>query len=107
MGVEQFQQPRLVGQVQALEGEVGQFFQLCQPSLLEVDVVIVAEVIDADDLQPGLTKAFGRVKPDKTCCTGNQNRHCVILQPQPVPDGMARQLPQGRVKQSATAACYP
>ena len=68
-----------IGDVEALEGEIPETLEQRQPRLLQVDVVIVVEVVDADDLIAALEQGLGGVKADETGRAGDEKAH--ILQP--------------------------
>ena len=49
--------------------------ELCNPSVLERDRIIVVEIVDADHALTAREQGRGDVHADKTGGTGNENRH--------------------------------
>ena len=67
---------RPIGDIALHEEEARMAFQRFQPLLLESHVVIVVHVVDAHDANiPDIgKKPSGKIRPDKTGCTGHQDR---------------------------------
>ena len=62
---EQLAHRLIVGEIELDEAERRQLLQLRQPRLLQRDVVVVVEVVEADDLMPAGKQAPGGVKSDE------------------------------------------
>ena len=57
--------------------EAGVLGKARQPGLLEIDVVIVVEVVDADHLVAASQQDLGDMHADKAGGTGDENFHCL------------------------------
>ena len=78
MGANSFEKSghaRPVGQIELVELVSGAPFQLGQAGVLEPDIVVIIDVIQANDLEPAIEEAFGEVETDKPGDTGNKNFH--------------------------------
>jgi hypothetical protein len=75
VSAEQTGHSRRIRQVQLLEIEVGMGRELIQPRLLESDVVVRIQIVQADDFVAPRQKALGHVKADKASNAGDQNLH--------------------------------
>ena len=64
-----------VGDVEAFEDEAVAFAQCLQPRFLQWDVVVVVDVVDADDVVAPVQQGKRSVKTDEAGGAGNQNRH--------------------------------
>ncbi len=64
-----------VGEVEALEVERVEPFELLQPGLLEGDVVVVVEVVDTDHCGAAFEETAGDVHPDEAGGTGDEDVH--------------------------------
>ena len=65
----------VVGDVQPVEAEAGLFGQPRQPRLLERNVVIVVEVVDADDLFAARKQRLSDVITDEAGGAGHEEAH--------------------------------
>ena len=73
----------LVGKVSADEREVLEHLELCQPRLLEPDVIVVVQIVQPDYVRPRLVRqnALRQVRANKPGRAGNEDGHicCPLL----------------------------
>lgn len=64
-----------IGKVAADEREVRERLELCQPRLLEPDVIVVVQVVQPDDVRPRLVRqnALRQIRANKPGRAGNEN----------------------------------
>jgi hypothetical protein len=63
-------------QSQLLKVESGTTFQKSESIMFEPGLIIVVQIVEADHGVASIQQASGRVHPDETRCSGNQNiRH--------------------------------
>ncbi len=62
VGIGEFLHGAAIGDVEALEGEIPETLEQREARLLQPDVVIVVEVVDADDRVAALEQGLGGVK---------------------------------------------
>jgi hypothetical protein len=70
---------RAVGDVRAHVGEGRMVGNPCEPGLLEIDVVVVVEIVDADDRVAPVQQAKGQRVANESGGAGDENLHGVIL----------------------------
>ena len=70
---------RAIGQIRRYMGVVRVIHEARQPRLLQVHVVVVAEVVDADDFITALKQSHGDMRADEPRGAGYQNLHCVLI----------------------------
>ena len=64
-----------IGDVEPAEGKAGIGFEPRQTRPLQTRVVIVVEIVDADDLLATPKQRLGDMKADETGSTSDKNRH--------------------------------
>ncbi len=64
-----------VGDVELLEAEAGQRLELRQPVALQADVVVVVQVVDADDVVAAREQRLRGEEADEPGAAGDQHRH--------------------------------
>ena len=66
-----------IGKVAADKREVRERFELCQPRLLEPDVIVVVQIVQPDDVRARLVRqnALRQVRANKPGRAGNENGH--------------------------------
>ena len=81
-----------IGKIRAHELETGQFLQSGKARLFQADVVVVVEVVQADDRIAAFKQSPGAVVADETGGAGDQNLQA--LSPMPfIPSRLARRFP--------------
>jgi len=68
-----------VGDIDAMKIESAMRLQIVQPGLLERGIVVVVQVVAADDFMPLLQQAEADVHADETCATGDENLQAIHL----------------------------
>src|SRR5438128_11012754 len=64
-----------IGNIKPGEPEAGIGVQPGKPSLLEGDIVIIVQIIDADDLLAAVQQRSANMETDKAGGTSEENRH--------------------------------
>lgn len=67
-----------VREIAALEAKTGQLQELRQPRLFQAHLVVVIEIVEADDLMPFVTEPLRHMKADKAGSAGDQVLHCAF-----------------------------
>ncbi|MNN59508.1 hypothetical protein D3C81_1746270 [compost metagenome] len=75
-----------IGEIAPLEAKSGQWQQQCQPCLLQADLVVVVEVVEADHLMAVATEPLRHMEADEAGGAGDQILHrvCSRLSPRPM-----------------------
>ena len=64
-----------VGDVERLEAEAGRRLQLREPIVLEAHVVVVVQVVDADDVFASCEQRLAGEEADEAGASGDERRH--------------------------------
>ena len=67
--------PDAVGEIQLVEGEAGGALKLGQPRLLQLNVVVGIEIIEADDLIAAVEQRLSGMVTDEPGRAGDQDTH--------------------------------
>ncbi len=75
VGRDQGEHAVAIGDVELGKDKIWQDVQLGEPRLLQPRVVIVVDVVDADDAVTAVQQSFGGMEADKPGNTGDEDRH--------------------------------
>jgi hypothetical protein len=78
MALDQRGQRRRIGDIDRLEGKSFSAFEPRQPGVLQCDIVIGVEVVDADDPLAAIEQVLRDMKPDKARAARDQEDHLAI-----------------------------
>jgi hypothetical protein len=75
VALDQAENPIAVGDIELGEGETGVSPELRQTRLFQFDVVVIVQIVDADDPLAAIEQRLGDMKTDKPGGTREKNRH--------------------------------
>jgi hypothetical protein len=75
MALDQAENPIAIGDIKLGEFETGIGPELRQTRLFQFDVIVIVQIVDADDPLAAIEQHLGDMKPDEPGGTREKNRH--------------------------------